>query len=95
MFYCCHGIQIVRKKPSWISVLDLDIVQGTTQDKLITRFKTLVKVIMNLNVLAANSCDKALSHFKCLLDNDLKELRLDAIKVVQEDERLGDFYFKK
>ena len=66
------------------SVLDPDVLQGNTRDKLISQFKTLLKVIMNLSVLAANSCDKALSHFKCLLDNDLKELRLDAIKFVQE-----------
>ena len=50
---------------------------------------------MNLSVLAANCCDKALSCFKCLLDNDLKELRRDAVKFVQEDERLDKFYFKK
>ena len=66
-------------------VLDPDILQGNTRDKLITRFKTLLKVIINLSVLAANSCDKALSHFKYLLHNDLKELRLHAIKFVQED----------
>ena len=77
------------------SVLDPDVLQGNNQDKLITRFKTLLKAIMNLSVLAANSCDKVLSHFKCLLDNDLKELRLYAIKLVQEDERLHNFYFKK
>ena len=34
------------------------------------------------------------THF-ILLDNDLEELRLDAIKFVQEDERLDNFYFKK
>ena len=62
------------------SVLDPDVLQGSTRDNLITRFKALLKVVMNLSVLAANSCDKALYHFKCLLDNDLKELRLDAIK---------------
>ena len=77
------------------SVLDTDVLQGNTQDKLITQFKTLLKVIMNLSVLAANSCDKALSRFKCLLDNDLEELRLHAIKFVQEDKRLDEFYFKK
>ena len=70
------------------SVLDPNVLQGNTRDKLITRFKTLLKVIMNLSVLAANSCDKALYHFKCLLDNDLKRLKLDAIKFVQENERL-------
>ena len=31
----------------------------------------------------------------CLLDNDLKELRLHGIMFIQEDERLDDFYFKK
>ena len=77
------------------SVLDPDVLQGSTRDNLITRFKALLKVVMNLSVLAANSCDKALYHFYCLLDNDLKELRLDAIKFLQEDERLDDFYFKK
>ena len=34
------------------------------------------------------------THF-ILLDNDLEELRLDAIKFVQEDEKLDNFYFKK
>ena len=34
------------------------------------------------------------THF-ILLDNDLEELRLDATKFVQEDERLDNFYFKK
>ena len=77
------------------SVLDHDVLQGNTRDKLITWFKTLLKVIMNLRFLAANSCEKALSHFKCLLDNDLKELRLHDIMFIQEDERLDDFYFKK
>ena len=77
------------------SVFDTDVLQGNTQDKLITQFKTLLKVMMNLSVLAANSCDKALSRFKCLLDNDLEELRLHAIKFVQEDKRLDEFYFKK
>ena len=72
------------------SVLDCDVLQGSSHDKLITRFKTLPQVIMNISVLAANSCDKALSHFKCSLDNDLKELRLHAINFVQEDERLDD-----
>ena len=37
------------------SVLDPDVLQGNTRDKLITRFKALLKVIMNLNVLAAKS----------------------------------------
>ena len=50
---------------------------------------------MHLSVLAANSCDKALSYFKCLLHNDMKEVRLDAIKFVQENKRLDNFYFKK
>ena len=54
----------------------------------------MFKVVMNLSILAANSHDKALSHFKCLLGNDLKELRLDSIKFVQ-DERLDDFCFKE
>ena len=40
-------------------------------------------------------CDKALSHFKCLFDNDVKELRLDANKFFEEDERFDDFYLKK
>ena len=35
------------------SVLDPDFFQGNTRDKLITRFKTLFKVIMNLRVPAA------------------------------------------
>ena len=77
------------------SVLDRDVFQGNTRDKLITRFKTLLKVIMNVSVLVTDNCDKALYHFKYLLDNDLKELRLDTIKFVQEDERLNDFYFKR
>ena len=77
------------------SVLDPDVLQGNNQDNLITRFKTLLKAIMNLSVLAANFCNKVLSHFKYLLDNDLKELRLYAIKLFQEDERLHNFYFKK
>ena len=77
------------------SVLDPDVLQDNTRDKLITQFKALLKIIMSLSILAANSCDKALSHFKCLLDNDLKELRLGAIEFIQEDERLDDFYFKK
>ena len=64
------------------SVLDPDVLQGSNRDKLITRFKTLLKVVKNLSVPAANSCDEVLSHFKCFLDNDLKELRLDAIKFV-------------
>ena len=74
------------------SVLDPDVLHDNTRDKLIIRFKTLRKFILNLS--AANSYDKVLSHFKCLLDNDLKELRLDAIKFVQEDKRLDDFYLK-
>ena len=77
------------------SMFDTHVLQGNTRDKLITRFKTLLKVIMNLSVLAANSCNKVLSHFKCLLDNDQKELRLDAIKFVEENDRLDNFYFKK
>ena len=64
------------------SVLDPDVLQGSNRDKLITRFKTLLKVVKNLSVPAANSCYEVLSHFKCFLDNDLKELRLDAIKFV-------------
>ena len=54
------------------SVLDPDVLQGNTRDKLITRFNTLLKVIMNLSILVANSCNKALFHSKYLLDNDLK-----------------------
>ena len=77
------------------SFLDPDVLQDNTRDKLITQSKKLLKVIMNLSVLVVNSSNKALSQFKCLLDNDLKELRLDVIKFVKEDERLDDFYFKK
>ena len=72
--------------PQSASVRDPDVLHDNILDKLIIRFKTLLKFILNLS--AENSCDKVLSHFKCLLDNDLKELRLDAIKFVQEDERL-------
>ena len=53
-----------------------------TQDKLITQFKILLKVMMNLSAPAASSSSKALSETWY-------------IKFVQEDERLGDFYFKK
>ena len=77
------------------SVLDPDFLQSNIRDKLITRFKKLLKVIMDLSVLAANSYDKAFSHFKYLLDIDLKQLRLDVIKFVKEDEGFDDFYFKK
>ena len=44
-----------------VSVLDPDVLQGNTQDKLITQFKILLKVMMNLRALAASSCSKALS----------------------------------
>ena len=67
--------------PQSASVRDHDVLHDNILDKLIIRFKTLLKFILNLS--AENSCDKVLSHFKCLLDNDLKELRLDAIKFVQ------------
>ena len=42
---------------------------------------------MSLSVLTANYCGKVLSHFKCLLDNDLKELRLHAIIVTRKATR--------
>ena len=44
-----------------VSVLDPDVLQGNTQDKLITQFKILLKVMMNLSAPAASSCSKALS----------------------------------
>ena len=41
------------------SVLDPDVLQDNTRDKLITQFKALLKIIMSLSILAANSCDKS------------------------------------
>ena len=46
--------------PKLANVLDPDILKGNTRDNL--QLKRLLKVIINLSVLTANSCDKTLSH---------------------------------
>ena len=47
------------------------------RDKLLQKWKMLLKYLVDLNVTSLQSCDKTLSELKSFVDNDLPKLYLE------------------
>ena len=57
------------------------------RDKLIQKWKMLLKCLVDLNVTSLQSCDKTSSKFKSFVDDDLPKLHLES-----EKDRLDKFF---
>ena len=62
-------------------------------DKLLQKWKMLLKCLVDLNVTSPESCDKTLSELKSFVDDDLSKLRLKFEKFSPEKDQLDKFLF--
>ena len=69
------------------SVLDPSKMISMPRDKLIQKWKMLLKCLVDLNVTSLQSCDKTSSKFKSFVDDDLPKLHLES-----EKDRLDKFF---
>ena len=63
------------------------------RDKLLQRWKMLLKCLVDFNVTSPQSCDKTSSEFKSFVDNDFPKLCLEFEKFSLEKDQLDNFFF--
>ena len=76
------------------SVLDPSTMISLPRDKLLQKWKMLLKRLVDLNVTSPQSCDKTSSEFKSFVDNDLPKLLLEFEKFSPEKDQLDNFFFR-
>ena len=74
------------------SALDPSTMISLPRDKLLQKWKMLVKRLVDLNVTSLQSCDKTSSEFKSFVDNDLPKLLLEFEKFSPEKDQLDNFF---
>ena len=63
------------------------------RDKLLQKWKMLLKFLVDLNVTSPQSCDKTSSEFKSFVDDDLPKLRLEFETFSAEKDGVDNFFF--
>ena len=58
------------------------------------RFKSLLKLLLDLNIVSAMQCDQATQEFQTFMDEDVKMKTLTFSSFDEETTRFGHFYFK-
>ena len=61
---------------------------------ILKRFKSLLKLLLDLNILSAMQCDQATQEFQTFMDEDVKMKTLTCSSFDEETTRFGHFYFK-
>ena len=61
---------------------------------ILKRFKSLLKLLVDLNILSAMQCDQATQEFQTFMDEDVKMKTLTCSSFDVETTRFGHFYFK-
>ena len=61
---------------------------------ILKRFKSLLKLLLDLNILSAMQCDQATQEFQTFMDEDVKMKTLTFSSFDEETTRFGHFYFK-
>ena len=61
---------------------------------ILKRFKSLLNLLLDLNILSATQCDQATQEFQTFMDEDVKMKTLAFSSFDEETTRLDHFYFK-
>ena len=61
---------------------------------ILKRFKLLLKLLLDLNILSATECDQATQEFQTFMDENVKIKTLAFSSFDEETTRLDHFYFK-
>ena len=83
------GSNVLRSASVW----DPSKMIPIPMDKLLQKWKMLLKCLVDLNVTSPQSCDKTSSEFKSFVDDDLPKVLLEFEKFSPEKDRLDNFFF--
>ena len=79
----------------YASIFDPFVLFEMERNLLTKRMKSLLKFMIELNIMEPSRCDKALSEFNSFCDNDRKTISDKFAEFDESSCRLDEFYFEK
>ena len=79
----------------YASIFDPSVLFELKRNLLTKRMKSLLKFMIELNIMEPSRCDKALSEFNSFCESDRKTISEKFVEFDESSCRLDEFYFEK